>query len=98
MLPLEKGGDRSRSPLGQGGEVDTPSGLEHPGQPLCEPESRLADYLAEARALLADPPTPAAPPQGVVDLAVGESFGDLRWFLMPDEAARELAEERLPTR
>ena len=65
----------------------TPDGLEHPGHRLHEPESRLADYLAEARALLADPPAPPAPPQGLADLAVGEHFGDLRWFLMPDEAA-----------
>ena len=68
----------------------TPDGLEHPGHLLHEPESRLADYLAEARALMADPPAPPAPPQGLADLAVGEHFGDLRWFLMPDEAAGEL--------
>ena len=68
----------------------TPDGLEHPGHLLHEPESRLADYLAEARGLMADPPAPPAPPQGLADLAVGEHFGDLRWFLMPDEAAGEL--------
>jgi len=42
--------------------------------------------------------SPAAPAQGLADLAVGEHFGDLRWFLMPDEAAWELAEARQLTR
>ena len=69
-------------------------GLEHPGHRLHEPESRLADYLVEARAILAEPP-PSASPQGLADLAVGEHFGDLRWFLMPDEAARELEPQPL---
>jgi hypothetical protein len=59
-----------------------------------EPESRLADYLAEARAILADPPEPPARPQSLDDLAVGPDFGALRWFLMPDEAAAELLVER----
>jgi selenocysteine lyase/cysteine desulfurase len=58
-----------------------------------EPESRLADYLAEARALLARPPAPHTRPQGTADLAVGPDFEGLRWFLMPDEAAAELAAE-----
>jgi selenocysteine lyase/cysteine desulfurase len=68
----------------------TPDGIEHPGRLLHEPESRLADYLAQARSLLAEPPASSAAPQGLADLAVGEHFGDLRWFLMPDEAAAEL--------
>jgi selenocysteine lyase/cysteine desulfurase len=76
----------------------TPTGIEHPGHLLHEPESRLADYLAEARALLADPPGPPGPPQSLADLAVGEHFGDLRWFLMPDEAARELGAGALAPR
>jgi hypothetical protein len=58
-----------------------------------EPESRLAAYLAEAHALLAHPPAPSARPQGSTDLAVGPDFEGLRWFLMPDEAAAELAAE-----
>jgi hypothetical protein len=58
-----------------------------------EPESRLADYLAEAHALLARPPAPNMRPQGSADLAVGPDFEGLRWFLMPDEAAAELAAE-----
>jgi hypothetical protein len=58
-----------------------------------EPETRLADYLAEARSLLADPPEPAAPPQGPADIDSGPEFEALRWFLLPAEAASELAAE-----
>jgi len=58
-----------------------------------EPESRLADYLTEAHALMAEPPAPAAPPQGAADLVVGRDFEGLRWFLLPDEAAAELSAE-----
>jgi len=61
-----------------------------------EPESRLADYLAEARVLLARPPAPTTRPQGTADLAVGPDFEGLRWFLMPDESAAELAESAAP--
>ncbi len=53
-----------------------------------EPESRLADYLAEARALVADPPTPAGI-GGPLD--VGPDFEHLRWFWLPAEAAEEMA-------
>jgi selenocysteine lyase/cysteine desulfurase len=54
-----------------------------------EPETRLAGYLAEARALLAAPPlTPA----GAADpLDVDADFEHLRWFWLPSEAAEELA-------
>ncbi len=53
-----------------------------------EPESRLADYVAEARALLADPPTPADI-GGPID--VGPDFEHLRWFWLPAEAAEEMS-------
>jgi hypothetical protein len=56
-----------------------------------EPESRLVDYLAEARTLLAGvTPTPL-----VIDgaLDVGADFEQLRWFWLPSEAADELARE-----
>ncbi len=54
-----------------------------------EPEARLADYLAEARAILAAPPPT---PSGVAGpLAVGADFEHLRWFWLPAEAADELA-------
>ncbi len=56
-----------------------------------EPESAFATYLAEARELMADPPAPAEPPQSAADLDVGGDFEGLRWFLLPDEAAAELA-------
>jgi selenocysteine lyase/cysteine desulfurase len=91
-------GGVAESPLSLHDVRFSPDGLEHPGHRLREPESRLADYLAEARAILADPPAPPAPPQGLAGLAVGEHFGDLRWFLMPDEAARELAQEAIASR
>ena len=55
-----------------------------------EPESRLAEYMAEARELLLHPP---ATPEGVHGpLAVGADFEHLRWFWLPTEAADELAD------
>jgi len=54
-----------------------------------EPESRLADYLLEARALLAAPPPTPAGIAGPLD--VGADFEHLRWFWLPSEAAEELA-------
>ena len=58
-----------------------------------EPESAFATYLTEARELMANPPTPAETPQSAADLDVGGDFEGLRWFLLPDEAAAELAAE-----
>ena len=55
-----------------------------PAHRRTEPESRLADYLAEARRLFADPPAPAVPPEAVV---VDDDFESLRWFPLPDEIA-----------
>jgi selenocysteine lyase/cysteine desulfurase len=53
-----------------------------------EPESRLAGYLDEARAILARPPraivAPTIPPG-----AVGPDFEDLRWFLLPEDVAAD---------
>ncbi len=54
-----------------------------------EPETRLADYLAEARALLAAPPPTPAAAAGPLD--VDADFEHLRWFWLPSEAAEELA-------
>ena len=46
-----------------------------------EPESRLADYLAEARAILASPPpAPVQEPP-----ALDPEFELLRWFPLPHE-------------
>jgi selenocysteine lyase/cysteine desulfurase len=59
------------------------------------PESRLADYLAEARVILAsaerdDATMRAADPP----LSVGPDFESLRWFWLPEEIAAELAPSR----
>ncbi len=51
-----------------------------------EPESRLADYLAEARTLLARAPLPLAGPT-FEPSAVGQDFEDLRWFLLPEDVS-----------
>jgi len=57
-----------------------------------EPESRLVDYLAEARALLDAPPAAAsAAVEGSASLAVGPDFESLRWFWLPHEMAAEVA-------
>jgi len=57
-----------------------------------EPEERLADYLAEARRILADAPPP---PDGAWGpLNVGADFEHLRWFWLPSEAAAELVAQR----
>ena len=53
------------------------------------PESRLADHLAEARAILAEQPEAVDGP----DAAVSADFEALRWFWMPSEVA---AMERAP--
>ncbi len=50
-----------------------------------EPESRLADHLAEARTLLA---APIAPLASDGPLEVGPDFEELRWFWLPEEVAR----------
>ena len=53
-----------------------------------ETESRLTDYLAEARALVASPPAPIeAAVTGSSSLVVGPDFEALRWFWLPHEVA-----------
>jgi selenocysteine lyase/cysteine desulfurase len=60
-----------------------------------EPEARLADYLAEARALMADPPAardvPGDAASAAAAPAVDDDFESLRWFWLPGEAAEALA-------
>ncbi|MHB8460244.1 MAG: aminotransferase class V-fold PLP-dependent enzyme [Candidatus Limnocylindrales bacterium] len=51
-----------------------------------EPEARLADHLAKARALLGSPPPPIrAATDASRSLAVGPDFETLRWFWLPHE-------------
>jgi hypothetical protein len=57
--------------------------MSYPSHHRTEPESRLAEYLAEARRILANPPEPASAPE---HLAVDPDFETLRWFPLPDEA------------
>jgi selenocysteine lyase/cysteine desulfurase len=49
-----------------------------------EPQSRLADYLSEARAILASPPTNGWKPE---DPELDAEFEALRWFPLPSEVA-----------
>jgi selenocysteine lyase/cysteine desulfurase len=62
-----------------------------PAHRRTEPESRLADYLDEARRLLADPPLPLEPPEPVV---VDDDFETLRWFPLPIEIAARHQSDR----
>ena len=59
------------------------TGIEYPKRRRHEPESRLADYLAQAEALFAAPP--AAPPPAKLD--VSADFEHLRWFPLPGDSA-----------
>jgi len=59
-------------------------GMHWPAHRRTEPESRLADYLDEARRLLDAPPRPTASPE---TLAVSDDFESLRWFPLPSEIA-----------
>jgi selenocysteine lyase/cysteine desulfurase len=87
-------GRQAEAPLSLRDITYTAEGMHFEQHRRQEPDRRLADYLAEARALMADPPTPAEPPQSTADLVVGGDFEGLRWFLLPDEAAAELAADR----
>ncbi len=54
-----------------------------------EPESRLAEYLVEARAILDRPPRPVTVPT-IPAGAVGPDFETLRWFLLPEDVQGDL--------
>jgi hypothetical protein len=58
--------------------------MAYPSHRHREPESRLADYLAEARDRLALPPRPLVAPS-IAEGAVGQDFDSLRWFLLPED-------------
>ncbi len=80
-------GRQAEAPLSLHDIRYTTAGMDFQAHRRQEPISRLADYLAEARALMADPPAPAEPPQTAADLLVGPDFEGLRWFLLPADAA-----------
>jgi selenocysteine lyase/cysteine desulfurase len=61
-----------------------PSGLVHPGHRASEPESRLAEYLDEARRIFAEA-TPGEPCAGGAPEGLTEDFEQLRWFPLPGE-------------
>ena len=86
-------GRQAEAPLSLRDISYTAEGMAYQQHRRQEPDSAFAAYLAEARALMADPPVPAETPQGAADLVVGDDFEGLRWFLLPDEAAAELAAE-----
>ena len=62
-------------------------GLHYPAHRHREPESGLADYLAEAERILADPAGVLGPPPDAETLVVGTDFESLRWFWLPEEIA-----------
>jgi selenocysteine lyase/cysteine desulfurase len=86
-------GRQAEAPLSLRDISYTADGMAYEQHRRQEPETAFAAYLAEARALLAEPPAPAEAPQTAADLDVGGDFEGLRWFLLPDEAAEELAAE-----
>jgi hypothetical protein len=86
-------GRQAEAPLSLHDIDYTADGMSYQQHRRQEPESAFVTYLAEARALMASPPAPAETPQSTVDLDVGGDFEGLRWFLLPDEAAAELAAE-----
>jgi selenocysteine lyase/cysteine desulfurase len=55
-----------------------------------EPEARLADHLDEARAILARGSTAQAGPS-IEPGAVDDAFELLRWFVLPEDVADEIA-------
>lgn len=63
-----------------------PQGLTHADRRKFEPESRLAEYLEEARKIAA-----AAGPADGIEESMTPDFEALRWFTLPSEVSRELA-------
>jgi hypothetical protein len=66
-------------------------GLTYAAHRHREPESRLADHLAEAERILTDPVAALGPPPAAAELDVDADFEDLRWFWLPDEIAARIA-------
>jgi selenocysteine lyase/cysteine desulfurase len=84
-------GRQAEAPLSLHDISFTAAGMRFKEHRRHAPEHAFAGYLAEARTLMADPPMPTQPPQRATDLMVGGDFEGLRWFVLPDEAAAELA-------
>ena len=64
--------------------------MRRPSHRRQEPESRLGEYLVEAREVLAGPRRPPDRPT-IGKGAVGPDFEGLRWFLLPEDVAGALA-------
>ncbi len=62
-------------------------GLRYAAHRHREPEDRLADHLAEAERILADPVAALGTPPVAAALDVDADFEDLRWFWLPQEIA-----------
>ena len=89
-------GDRAVAPRGRVAGT-APLAPRHPvrrrraalpgASPPRSPSRGLADYLAEAERILADPDGVLGPPPASETLAVGTDFEALRWFWLPEEIA-----------
>jgi len=74
-------------PLGLSDVRFEDGGIAFPYRRQTEPESRLAEYVEEARTILSGlPSAPAAQP---LVGPVGPDFETLRWFWLPNEVARQ---------
>ncbi len=62
-------------------------GLRYAAHRHREPEDRLADHLADAERILADPVAALGTPPIAEILDVDADFEDLRWFWLPQEIA-----------
>jgi selenocysteine lyase/cysteine desulfurase len=61
--------------------------MRRPSHRHQEPESRLGEYVDDAREILARPRRPLGGPT-IAPGAVGPDFEALRWFLLPEDVAR----------
>jgi selenocysteine lyase/cysteine desulfurase len=80
-------GQMAEAPLGLTALHYTPDGIEWPHHRHKEPESRLADYLDEARRIFAEAESEPADCRGSVTREVTSDFEHLRWFPLPGEEA-----------
>ena len=63
----------------------TADGAVWPRHRMTEPESRLADYLSEARSILASAAEGKRDCEGSVAEGLTADFEQLRWFPLPGE-------------